>query len=182
MRRTTMLILPGLGDSGLSHWQTLWQLSTPEARRVEQQDYENPVLSEWIDALQEAVVTATSPVVLVAHSLGCALVAHWARSGATGRVTAAMLVAPADVESQSATPPATWCLGPVPRDPLPFPTIVVASRDDSYVTLPKARELSEAWRAEFVDIGRAGHINGKSGLGAWPEGRHLLNQLLASAG
>ncbi|PKU24363.1 RBBP9/YdeN family alpha/beta hydrolase [Telmatospirillum siberiense] len=178
MRQTTMLILPGLGDSGLSHWQTLWQISTPGARRVEQEDYENPVLSEWIDNLQEAVVTAPSPVVLVAHSLGCALVAHWSRSGATGRVIGAMLVAPADVEQEARTPPATWCLAPLPRDPLPFPTKVIASRDDSYVDVARAREFAEDWRAEFIDIGRAGHINGKSGLGAWPEGRHLLNELL----
>lgn len=180
MRQTTMLILPGMGDSGLSHWQTLWQLSTPGAQRIDH-DCAQPVLSEWVDALQEAVVTASSPVVLVAHSLGCAAVAHWARSGATGRIAAAMLVAPADVEAEARMPPATWCLAPLPRDPLPFPTLVVASRDDSHVAFDRAREFADCWRARLVDIGRAGHINGKSGLGAWPEGRHLLNQLLASS-
>jgi hypothetical protein len=179
MRQTTMLILPGLGDTGLSHWQTLWQISTPGARRVEQEDWDNPVLSEWIDNLQRAVEDAPSPVVLVAHSLGCALVAHWARSGATGRVAAALLVAPADVEQESRTPPSTWCLAPIPRDPLPFPSLVIASRDDSYVAVERAAEFAESWQARFTDIGRAGHINGKSGLGAWPEGRHLLNELLA---
>lgn len=181
MRQTTMLILPGLGDSGLSHWQTLWQLSVPGASRVEQEDFNTPVLPEWVDSLQEAVVAAPSPVVLVAHSLGCALVAHWARSGATGRVAAAMLVAPADVESEARTPPAAWSMAPLPRDPLPFPTLVVASQDDSYVDIGRAREFAQAWRARLVDIGRAGHINGKSGLGAWPEGRRLLNEFLASS-
>jgi predicted alpha/beta hydrolase family esterase len=181
MLQTTMLILPGLGDSGLSHWQTLWQLSTPGAQRVEQEDWEHPVLSEWIDNLQEAVVNAPSPVVLVAHSLGCALVAHWARSGATGRVLAAMLVAPADIEQEARTPPATWCLGPIPRDPLPFPSLVVASRDDSYVDIERAQEFAGAWRARLIDIGRAGHINGKSGLGAWSEGRNMLDDLLAGS-
>jgi predicted alpha/beta hydrolase family esterase len=179
MRQTTMLILPGLGDSGLSHWQTLWQLSTPGARRVEQEDWNRPVLSEWIDNLQDAVLAAPSPVVLVAHSLGCALVAHWARSGATGRIAAAMLVAPADTEAESRMPPETWSLAPIPRDPLPFPTLVVASRDDSYVDIERAQEFADSWRARLVDIGRAGHINGNSGLGAWPEGRRLLNDLLA---
>jgi len=179
MRHTCMLILPGLGDSGLSHWQTLWQISTPGAQRVEQEDWDNPVLPEWIDNLQDAVVNAPSPVVLVAHSIGCALVAHWARSGATGRIAAAMLVAPADVEQEARTPPATWSLAPIPRDPLPFPSLVVASRDDSYVDIARAEEFALSWRAKFVNIGRAGHINGNSGLGAWPEGRHMLNELLA---
>jgi predicted alpha/beta hydrolase family esterase len=109
------------------------------------------------------------------------LVAHWARSGATGRVVAAMLVAPADLEGESRTPPSTWSLAPIPRDPLPFPTLVVASRDDSYVDMARAEEFARSWRARLVDIGRAGHINGKSGLGAWPEGRHLLNELLAGS-
>ncbi|MTJ79574.1 MAG: alpha/beta hydrolase [Telmatospirillum sp.] len=181
MRQTTMLILPGLGDSGLSHWQTLWQISTPGARRVEQEDWDRPDLPRWVDTLQEAVVTAPSPVVLVAHSLGCVLAAHWARRGATGRVAAAMLVAPADVGEEARTPPATWCMAPIPADPLPFPSLVVASRDDSHMALDRARELAGCWGARFEDIGRAGHINGKSGLGAWPEGRHLLNQLLATS-
>ncbi len=180
MRHTTMLILPGLGDSGLSHWQTLWQLSTPGARRVEQLDWDHPVLPEWIDRLQDAVVEAPSPVVLVAHSLACVLVTHWARSGAAGRVAAAMLVAPADVESEARTPPHSWGFAPIPRDPLPFPTLVVASSDDSYVEIERAREFASSWRARLVEIGRAGHINGNSGLGAWPEGRRLLNEMLAS--
>ena len=179
MRQTTMLILPGLGDSGSAHWQTLWQLSTPGARRVDHASWDQPVLAEWIDTLQEAVVESPSPVVLVAHSLSCILVSHWARSGATGRVLAAMLVAPADVESEARTPPQTWGFAPIPRDPLPFPTLMVASEDDSHIDIRRARELAVAWRSHLVEIGRAGHINGKSGLGAWPEGRRLLQEMLA---
>lgn len=181
MWQTTMLVLPGLGDSGLSHWQTLWQMSTPGARRVEQGDFDDPVLSEWIERLQEAVVEASSPVILVAHSISCALVAHWARGGATGRVAAALLVAPADVESEARTPPEAWGFAPIPRDPLPFPSLVVASRDDSYVDFERAAEFAAAWRSGLADVGRAGHINGKSGLGAWPEGRRLLSELIADS-
>jgi hypothetical protein len=181
MQRSTMLILPGLGDCGLAHWQTLWQLSTPGARRVEFEDLDNPVLPEWVNAVQDAVLTAPSPVVFVAHNLSCALVAHWARSGATGRIAAAMLVAPADVESEARMPPSTWGFAPIPRDPLPFPTLVVASRDDSYVTIERAREFADAWRARLVDIGPAGHINSNSGLGAWPQGRQLLTEVLRSS-
>ncbi len=64
--QTTMLILPGLGDSGLSHWQTLWQISTPGARRVEQRMRTIRCCPNGSDTLQEAVVRAPSPVVLVA--------------------------------------------------------------------------------------------------------------------
>jgi hypothetical protein len=180
MRLTTLLILPGLGGAGLSHWQTLWQLSEPGAMRIEPDDPHHPVLSEWIDALEDAVIFASSPVALVAHGLACTLVAHWARSGTTGRVAAAMLVAPSDVECQSRMPPETWDFAPIPRDPLPFPTAVVASADDSCVDIERAYGLARDWRARVIDIGRAGHINAKSGLGGWPEGRRLLTELLVS--
>ena len=69
----------------------------------------------------------------------------------------------------------------MPTAPLPFPATVVASEDDPYVTLPRARSFAAAWGATFVDAGPKGHLNADSGLGDWPEGRRHLETLLARA-
>ena len=106
--------------------------------------------------------------------------AHWARAAATGRVIGALLVAPADVDSEQRTPPEVRSFSPMPLDPLPFATIVAASRTDPYVDVARARHFARAWGAAFVDAGDAGHINAESGLGLWPEGHLLVSGLLGT--
>lgn len=179
----TILICPGLGNSGPQHWQSLWQARRPMARRLEHADWNTPVLADWCDALEAAVVAAPGPVVLVAHSLACSLVAHWAGSAGAGTsaVLGALLVAPADVESPERTPPEVHTFAPIPRAPLPFPTILVASRNDPYMAFDKAQDLAWCWGADCVDVGEAGHINAAAGYGEWPEGELLLDDLLTRA-
>jgi hypothetical protein len=63
---------------------------------------------------------------------------------------------------------------------LPFPSIVVASTDDEYVTLDRAQQFARAWGSRLVNIGVAGHINSATGLGSWPLGRALLDELLTT--
>jgi predicted alpha/beta hydrolase family esterase len=94
------------------------------------------------------------------------------------RVRAALLVATADVDSPAHTPPETRDFAPKPRARLPFPATVIASRNDPYVTLERARAFAAAWGADFVDAGAIGHINAASGLGDWPEGRRWLRALV----
>jgi predicted alpha/beta hydrolase family esterase len=175
------LIVPGLGGSGPEHWQTRWEACLPAAARVVQSDWDRPDLDDWTEALLRAVADARAPVVVVAHSLGCAVVAHAAARAPGIPVRAALLVAPADVESPVHTPAETRGFAPLPRAPLPFPATVLASRDDPYVTLERARSFARDWGAQFVDLGRCGHINAASGLGDWPEGRRHLAALLARA-
>ena len=172
-----VLVLPGLGNSGPAHWQTLWQQDLPEARRVEQADWDRPDPVDWEARLAGAVTTCASPPVLVAHSLSCVVVARWARRR-SAPVKAALLVAPSDVESLERTPEEVRGFAPVPRDPLPFRSIVVASRDDPFVAFARAEAFAASWGAEFVDAGAAGHLNTASGHGPWPEGRLLLERLL----
>ncbi len=171
----TVLIVPGLNGSGPDHWQSRWEARHPELRRVEQGSWSRPRLGDWIDTLEQAV-RSHSRVVLVAHSLGCALVAHWARGGSAGRVAAALLVAPADVERADG-PAAVGAFAPLPLAPLPFPAWVVASSDDPYASLARARRFALAWGARFLAAGRCGHINVDSGHGRWPEGEMLLAQI-----
>lgn len=176
----SILVVPGLGGSGPEHWQSLWQRDLADCRRVEQRDWDLPDRAGWIAALDRAVAESSRPPILVAHSLSCALVVHWAME-TRRRIHGALLVAPADVDSDAHTPPEAHVFRPMPIARLPFPGIVVASSDDPYVGIERAAKFAKAWGSRFVDIGPAGHINASAGYGAWPEGKSLLNALLAES-
>ena len=175
------LVLPGYGDSGSAHWQSLWEASDPRLRRVRQRDWFEPRLDDWLAELDRAVAACPTPPVLVAHSLACALVAHWVERGGR-RALSALLVAPADVEALSAVLDAVRSFSPVPLVRLPFPSVVVASDDDLYVTPARARQFAEAWGGRLVMLAGAGHINADAGLGDWPDGRMLLDELRQRGG
>jgi len=179
-----VLIVPGLGGSGPEHWQTLWCAQLPRCLRVVQRDWDRPDRELWLQGLRQALEAAGGPVVVVAHSLGCALIAHaTARWPALVRraFRAALLVAPADVDSPAHTPPETRGFAPMPLARLPFPATVIASADDPYVAIDRARAFAAAWGARFVDGGTVGHINAASGLGDWAAGRRALDALVARA-
>jgi hypothetical protein len=176
MVTTRVLVLPGYADSGPGHWQSLWEASDAALRRVPQRDWLMPDLAEWLAALDRAIAACAAPPVLVAHSLGCALVAHHVKVGGRG-VKAALLVAPADVDMMAAMLDAVQSFAPVPLVPLPFPSVVVASGDDPYVAPARAEAFARAWGSRLVTLAGAGHINADSGFGAWPEGRRLLDEL-----
>jgi predicted alpha/beta hydrolase family esterase len=132
-----------------------------------------------VTTLDDAVAGSEGPVVLVAHSSSCALVAHWARDAShdnVARVRGALLVAPSDPEGPN-FPDGPTGFAPMPAVQLPFPSIVVASRDDKYVTMERAREYAASWGSQLVDLGDAGHINASSGLGTWAVGYGLLQRL-----
>jgi predicted alpha/beta hydrolase family esterase len=171
-----VLIVPGLNNSGPTHWQSCWERTLPEAERVEQADWDRPALAEWTANLVEAV-RRRSGAILVAHSLGCALVAHLAALRGRRGIAGALLVAPADVNRNGPAGRLLEGFGPMPRGPLPFPTTVVASRDDPYVRFDLAAAFARSWGARLVDLGFAGHINVDSGFGPWPEGLTLLQEL-----
>lgn len=176
----TILILPGYADSGPDHWQSHWERADPSWRRVVQDDWLEPRLEEWLAALERHVAACPAPPVLVAHSLACALVAHWA--GRTrARAAAALLVAPADVDSPAHTPDEVRNFAPIPLAALRFPSIVVASTDDPFVTLERATAFARAWGSRLVTLSGAGHINADAGFGPWAEGRRLLADLIASS-
>ena len=168
---TPVLIVPGIGGSGPEHWQSRWQALEPSYRRVQMPDWDRPELEGWLSALSAAVLAAPTPPVLVAHSLGCLTVAHWAARG--GRARAALLVAVPDPRGPE-FPPEASSFEPLPLTPIPFPTLVVASQNDSYGSFEFAAGCAKAWGSELSDIGNAGHINADSGLGDWSAGRQLL--------
>ena len=170
-----VLIVPGLWNSGPRHWQSLWRERYPQWQRAEHRDWTNPEKDEWVAELDAAVAACMGAPILVAHSLGCILVAHWARCGSPLKVAGAFLVAPSDVEASS-YPVDPNGFAPIPMEPLPFPSMVLASSDDPYATPERSRAFAASWGSRFVDIGKAGHVNTESGYGAWPEGERLLNE------
>jgi uncharacterized protein len=170
-----VLILPGLWNSGPDHWQTRWEQAHPEFRRVVQEDWERPQCADWVARLEEAVLRAPDAV-LVGHSSACALVAHWVASGPKGRAGAALLVGPSDPEAPS-YPSGPVGFAPMPLVRLPFPSVVVASTDDPYVTVERATAFAAAWGSTLTVVERAGHLNSASGLGDWPAGYALLEGL-----
>jgi len=172
------LVLPGLGNSGVEHWQSYWCQAFRNATRVLQDDWDHPKLADWMLRLDAALAGGARPAILICHSLSCSLAAHWAQRGDAGRVKAAFLVAPSDLERPDAPLP-TRDFTPVPRRRFPVPTLVVASTDDTYVTPARARDFAQSWGADYCELPELGHINTASRLGYWPQGLLLLGQLLA---
>ncbi|WP_198970593.1 RBBP9/YdeN family alpha/beta hydrolase [Xylophilus sp. ASV27] len=176
MKFPTVLLLPGWQNSGAGHWQTEWEQVHGD-QRVQQHDWMRPLRGDWSARLEEVVAEAPGPVLLAAHSLGCILVAWWAaHTRHAHRVQGALLVAPGDVERPDlAAQIPGWA--PIARQALPFPAVLVASRNDPYCGFERAQALAAGWGARCIDHGERGHINAESGLGIWPEGRAMLQSL-----
>ena len=177
MKPDNVLILPGWQNSGPDHWQSRGEASHGY-RRVDQHDWMTPKRGDWIARLEEVLFTCDEPAVLVAHSLGCLHAAAWAaHSQNTARVKAALLVAPGDAEREEMRPLLpSW--SPISMQRLPFPGVLVGSRNDPYCSFERAQALATAWGARFVDLGEAGHINAETGLGDWPAGHAVLAELM----
>lgn len=172
---STILILPGLGNSGPQHWQSIWQRKF-NFKRVEQRDWDTPFCSDWIEEINREVKRHDpADVILVAHSSSCTAIAYWALKFDI-KIKGALIVAPSDTEADT-YPQGTTGFKPVPLFNLPFKSIVVASTDDFYVTEERARHFAENWGSELVLLGNAGHINVTAGFGDWDEGLEILKRL-----
>ncbi len=170
-----VLILPGYGGSGPKHWQSLWELSNPEFERIQQRDWDKPVCAEWIAGLEAAVNRIGPRVVLVAHSLACLAVAHWAAQP-HAPIQAALLVAVPD-PAKPIFPAEAVGFSSTPICPFTFRSTMVVSSDDPYASQELSARLAKAWGSHLINIGNCGHINSNSNLGAWAQGYELLEQL-----
>ena len=180
-----VLTLPGWMGSGPTHWQSRWEALYGDAR-VEQSDWMHPLRGDWMMRLDEVIgaivdASAQAPAIaLVAHSLGCQLVAAWAaHSRKTAFVRAALLVAPPDVERDELRA-ALHSFTPIVRTRLPFPALAVISADDSFCSPARAQAMAADWGCATLDAGARGHLNADSGLADWPAGRQLLADLLSA--
>ena len=174
----TLLLVPGLGDSSDGHWQNHWLEHFPNAKKVTQNDWHQPKLNEWLLELNNTIEQTEGPIILVAHSLAVILVAHWSQKYFIPNVIGALLVAPADVDSRTHTPPETWNFAPIPVTKLKFPSILITSNDDPYINAQRAEFLAEKWKSKYLNIGNKGHLNAASQLGLWKDGQEILDELI----
>ncbi|PLL12522.1 hypothetical protein C0V75_11290 [Tabrizicola sp. TH137] len=171
------LILPGLDGSPAPHWQHWWAATDPNALTVEQQDWARPTHEAWEAELAGAILNHPG-CILVGHSLGAVLAARILTRWPQLKVSAALLVAPAN----PALSRRLASFAGLPERPLGVPTTVVASRNDPWMSFQQSTHLAELWQAELVDLGYAGHINVASGFGPWPVALDLRDQLAERAG
>jgi len=180
----TVLIVPGLRDHAPRHWQTLLIERLPRVRAVAPMGRDNLDCEVRVAAIERAAQAIAGPLVIVAHSGGCIMVAQWA--ALTQRpVQGALLATPPDFETPlpegyptlDALDEAGWL--PVPRAPLPFPSIVAASRNDPLARYERTAALADDWGSRLVDLGEVGHLNPASGHGAWPRAEDLIAELSA---
>ena len=172
----SVLILPGFGNSGEAHWQSLWEQGESDFKRVVQKDWLRPVCHEWVLALENALKETNSDVVLVAHSMACLVLAQWASNKHHASIKGALIVAPPNPK-ETTFPKEAIGFEQIYNGCFDFPSIVVASTNDEYATLEYAKNLAKSWGSEFVDVGPKGHINANSALGFWDEGWDLLVRL-----
>lgn len=175
-----ILIVPGWQDSGPDHWQSRWARSLPTARRVVQDDWDNPEIEAWTDRIAEAVAQTSRPAMLVGHSLGVAAIIAASDKLAGLNVAGAFLVAPADVDHAQnwpdtggeRWPPAKGLGGfaTMPHNRFAFPSLLVVASNDAYCSVARASYLAGVWGSQLKDAGESGHINVASGHGPWPEG------------
>jgi uncharacterized protein len=167
-----MIFIAGFGGSGPDHWQTRWRQRMPNARLVELADWNAPDRDSWIVAIVSACREAQRPILFLAHSLGVVALAHAAASAPVDRIKGAFLVAPPSDEALRSI--GLSAFAPSPSKPLPFPSLIVASRNDPYGPYPAAEAKARAWGSSLHDAGESGHINAESGHGPWPEGAMRL--------
>ena len=169
-----ILVIAGHEGPGDAHWQSRLIAKLSAARLVEQDDWFYGSLDVAVNKLAAAVAEATKPVAFVAHSAGTILIAHAIPTlrvqGLLGRIKGGFLVAPPNEQSLRALHGIDPKFVPIPRDPLPFPSALIASSNDPHSSLEDSSDLALAWGSKLVEAGPAGHINTASGLGPWPEG------------
>ncbi len=173
-RDVTILIIPGLGDSGPGHWQSRWQAKLPTARRVRQVSWDRPERASWVGAVRGALVDdAGRPVVALAHGLGVIALAAAVTDADPPALAGAFLVAPpseATVREGQDRRSIGPGFVPFPTAPLPCPSVLVASRSDPHSTYRDSEGLALDWGSRLIDAGEAGCVNDQSGHGPWPEG------------
>ena len=182
----TVVIVPGLRTHAPDHWQTRLAAELPRVRIVPPPGRDALSLAARVTALDRVLSAVDTPVVLVAHSAGVIITAHWARQPSR-TIHSALLATPPDIEKS--LPPGYPTIAelngtgwlPIPRHRLPFPSIVAASTTDPLATPPRVTEFAEAWGSRLIELGDVGHLNLASGFGPWTRAHELLDATIRLA-
>ena len=162
-----ILFVPGSSSPDADHWISRWQSRLPTGKRIEGGNDDVASLSS---ALAEALAGESDrPAVLVGHGAGVFAIAHAARTSDVSRVRGAFLV----------NPSSSWNVPAPSREPLPFPSLVVISRDDPHASYEEMQDIGLDWGGHIVDAGAIGRVDASSGHGPWPEGLMRFGAFLA---
>jgi uncharacterized protein len=162
-----ILVVPGSSSNDAEHWISRWQSRLPTGQRIE-------ASNDDVVSLASAIAGALAggdarPVVLVGHGAGVFAIAQAARMGDVSRVRGAFLV----------NPSSGWNVPAPSREPLPFPSLVVISRDDPHASYEEMQDIGLDWGGHIVDAGAIGRVDSSSGHGPWPEGLMRFGAFLA---
>jgi uncharacterized protein len=183
MTDATVVLVPGLRGHVEDHWQTRLAATLPDARTVRPLGRNEPSLTARVSLLDQIVEDVDGPVVIVAHSAGVLVTVHWAAAYGGTSVVGALLATPPALAAE--LPPEYPPVGrlrdngwlPIPRRPLPFPSILATSTDDALGNPVRLRAMANAWGSREHSLGAVGHLNPASGFGSWPEATSLIEQL-----
>ncbi|MDK1326805.1 alpha/beta hydrolase [Arthrobacter sp. zg-Y1143] len=173
-------LVPGYQGSPPEQWQSRWEADLPDVTRIAPSSWDEPELEDWMSALDKAAGAQHGNTVLVAHSLGCLAAAEWLLRNPVG-ARGVFLVSPPDPVAASFPQPAGTFRNPRLQE-LPVPGLLIASESDPYCALPAAEVIAAAWKLPFINAGELAHINEKSGVGYWEQGRDLLTAFTAGLG
>jgi len=173
----TIVNVPGYTNAGPAHWQTLLESKFANFKRVKQQDWLRPDREEWIQGIEETISTIDGDIVLVGHSCGAVAIAQWASVCDSGKVKGALLVAPADIDSNTAIN-AIHVQRPLPSGALPFATKLIYSDNDEHSSAARSEKMGKEWGCELIMVKGASHFHTEAGFGEWPEAEQWIEQLV----
>lgn len=171
-----LLIIPGLRDSGVTHWQSWLQQQYRDARRVVQRDFSQPDLPRWAERIRSTLDSAPAETewIAVAHSFGCLALARHLADHPDSPIRQALLVAPAE-------PDKFGLAELLPQRRLGRPLTLIASQNDPWMSAASAQRWAGRWGASFTNLGHVGHINSESGFGPFPLARRWVESARARA-
>ncbi len=178
---THTLIIPGVGGSEYDHWQSWLQRGLMQCSRVEQQDWNTPVLTTWVAEFVASVQQITGEIEVVAHSFGCltSLAALDQHPELVKKINKLILVAPAN--------PARFGENGFAKDSqqdysayfqqikLQVPTVLLISENDPWLSFQDAHVFAKSWKIKPINLGKVGHVNVASGFGPFPAIKQYLN-------
>jgi len=174
-----ILIISDAADAGGDYWQTRWEVKLSTAQKVILPAEDKPDLSKWADIITEIARNCARPIVVIAHSWGIPAVMY-ALPHLGEKICGGFFVCPPDINGSDEKSERAADVRSYPHSPLPFPSIVIASRNDLSGNYEKTERLAAEWRSLFMDAGDSGHIDAESGYGPWPEGLMVFSQFLAN--
>ena len=175
MSKIHTVIVPGVAGSEAEHWQSWLQQQLMLCSRVQQHDWNQPILQHWVAALVNTLSHITAPIQIVAHSFGCltTMAAFEANPQLRGKIKQVILVAPANparfghngFAADGAKNYAEFFYRLTPH----VPTTMLISENVPWLALDDAQALADAWQVKAINLGRVGHVNVASGFGPFPQ-------------